>query len=81
MLYLETMCLISLAIGFRCTLYMMRVEEEGIYVPKAIKRFSLLQDLEETLNAIPERSLLSVWRGCVDKAKEYYEEYLRSCCT
>ncbi|KAI8047048.1 uncharacterized protein B0P05DRAFT_567014 [Gilbertella persicaria] len=36
--------------GFRCVLYMMRIKEQGLYMPMMIKKFSLIEEVEDAVN-------------------------------
>lgn len=37
-------------LGYKCILYMMKIKEEGIYIPVMVKRFFLVEDLENAVN-------------------------------
>lgn len=39
-------------IGFSCTLYMMHIKDEGVYIPVQIKRF-FLPEVRENLVNVP----------------------------
>ncbi|KAI8351151.1 hypothetical protein BD560DRAFT_409369 [Blakeslea trispora] len=63
--------------GFRCTLYMMRIEEEGVYMPKTIKRFSLLQDIEDAVNVPAMVEGLMFVKEYLAKLEPMYNNYDR----
>lgn len=37
-------------IGYKCILYIMKIHEEGVYIPVALKKFVLVEDSENVVN-------------------------------
>lgn len=37
-------------IGFKCILYMMKIHEEGVYIPAVVRKFVLIEGIENAVN-------------------------------